>query len=125
MNLRGQLQTALGSAYRLERELGQGGMSTVFLAEDLKHNRGVAVKSLRPELAAALGADRFTREIRIAARLQHPHILALACLDHLSDRERQIVRDMGERLVQRMLYRGEPRAQVSAAGRGHPEAGVE
>jgi serine/threonine protein kinase len=77
MDLRDQLQHALGSAYRIERELGQGGMSTVFLAEDLKHGRSVAVKVLRPELAAALGADRFTREIRIAARLQHPHILPL------------------------------------------------
>jgi eukaryotic-like serine/threonine-protein kinase len=77
MDLRDQLQHALGSSYRLERELGQGGMSTVYLADDLKHDRKVAVKVLRPELAAALGADRFTREIRIAARLQHPHILPL------------------------------------------------
>ncbi len=77
MELRDQLQRALGSAYRIERELGQGGMATVYLAEDLKHQRKVAVKVLRPELAAALGADRFTREIRIAARLQHPHILPL------------------------------------------------
>ena len=77
MELRDQLQHALGSAYRIERELGQGGMATVYLAEDLKHQRKVAVKVLRPELAAALGADRFTREIRIAARLQHPHILPL------------------------------------------------
>jgi serine/threonine protein kinase len=77
MDLRDQLQQALGTAYRIERELGQGGMSTVFLAEDLKHQRKVAVKVLRPELAAALGPDRFTREIRIAARLQHPHILPL------------------------------------------------
>jgi hypothetical protein len=77
MDLRDQLQRALGAAYRIKRELGQGGMSTVFLAEDLKHQRKVAVKALRPELAAALGPDRFTREIRIAARLQHPHILPL------------------------------------------------
>jgi serine/threonine-protein kinase len=77
MDLRDQLQHALGSSDRLERELGQGGMSTVYLADDLKHDRKVAVKVLRPELAAALGADRFTREIRIAARLQHPHILPL------------------------------------------------
>jgi eukaryotic-like serine/threonine-protein kinase len=74
---REQLQHALGTSYRIERELGQGGMATVYLAEDLKHDRKVAVKVLRPELAAALGADRFTREIRIAARLQHPHILPL------------------------------------------------
>jgi serine/threonine-protein kinase len=77
MDPRDQLQRALGAAYRIERELGQGGMSTVWLAEDLKHGRRVAVKVLRPELAAALGADRFSREIQIAARLQHPHILPL------------------------------------------------
>jgi Tol biopolymer transport system component/tRNA A-37 threonylcarbamoyl transferase component Bud32 len=77
MELRDQLQRALGAAYRIERELGQGGMATVYLADDLKHDRKVAVKVLRPELAAALGPDRFTREIRIAARLQHPHILPL------------------------------------------------
>ena len=77
MDLRDQLQQAFGAAYRFERELGQGGMATVFLAHDLKHERNVAVKVLRPELAAALGAERFTREIRIAARLQHPHILPL------------------------------------------------
>src|SRR5438552_64199 len=77
MDPRDQLQRALGSAYCIDRELGQGGMSTVWLAEDVKHGRKVAVKVLRPELAAALGADRFTREIQIAARLQHPHILPL------------------------------------------------
>jgi eukaryotic-like serine/threonine-protein kinase len=77
MDLPDQLQQALGTAYRIERELGQGGMATVFLADDLKHDRKVAIKVLRPELAAALGAERFTREIRIAARLQHPHILPL------------------------------------------------
>jgi Tol biopolymer transport system component len=77
MDLRERLQRALGSTYILERELGQGGMSTVFLAQDPKHERQVAVKVLRSELAAALGAERFTREIRIAARLQHPHILPL------------------------------------------------
>ncbi len=77
MDLRERLQRALGSSYLVERELGQGGMSTVFLADDPKHERQVALKVLRPELAAALGPERFTREIRIAARLQHPHILPL------------------------------------------------
>jgi eukaryotic-like serine/threonine-protein kinase len=77
MDLRDRLQHALGTAYLVQRELGQGGMSTVFLADDPKHERQVAVKVLRPELAAALGPDRFTREIRIAARLQHPNILPL------------------------------------------------
>jgi eukaryotic-like serine/threonine-protein kinase len=72
-----QLQAGLPSHYRVERELGRGGMATVWLAHDLKHDRRVAIKVIRPELAAALGADRFLREIRIAAHLQHPHILTL------------------------------------------------
>src|SRR6476620_9458071 len=72
-----RLSTALADRYRLEREVGQGGMATVYLAEDLKHLRKVAVKVLRPELAATLGPDRFLREIQIAAGLQHPHILPL------------------------------------------------
>ena len=72
-----RLRTALADRYTIERELGAGGMATVYLAEDLKHDRRVAVKVLRPELAAALGPDRFPREIRILARLQHPHILPL------------------------------------------------
>ena len=72
-----RLQAALADRYRIERELGQGGMATVYLAEDLKHHRKVAVKVLRPELAATLGPERFTREIEVAARLQHPHILGV------------------------------------------------
>ena len=72
-----RLRAALAERYRLERELGQGGMATVYLAEDLKHRRMVALKVLRPELAATLGPDRFFREIEVAARLQHPHILPL------------------------------------------------
>ncbi len=72
-----RLTSALSGRYRIERELGQGGMATVYLAEDLKHHRRVAVKVLRPELAATLGPERFTREIEVAARLQHPHILGL------------------------------------------------
>jgi len=71
------LQEALASRYRLEHELGQGGMATVYLAHDLKHDRKVAIKVLRPELAAALGAERFLAEVRITARLDHPHILTL------------------------------------------------
>ena len=62
---------------RIEHELGSGGMATVYLARDLKHDRRVAIKVLRPELADALGADRFRREIESPARLQHPHILGL------------------------------------------------
>ncbi len=77
MDLLESLQHALTDRYRIERELGRGGMATVYLAQDLKHSRRVALKVLRPEIAPALGADRFQREIAIAARLQHPHILGL------------------------------------------------
>ena len=69
------LAAALADRYRVERELGRGGMATVYLAHDLRHDRPVALKVLRPELAASLGPERFLQEIRIAARLQHPHIL--------------------------------------------------
>src|SRR5258708_21690443 len=71
------LQSALGTAYRIERELGAGGMATVYLAEDVKHARRVAVKVLHPDLAAALGAERFLAEIKTTANLQHPGILSL------------------------------------------------
>ena len=72
-----RLTAALADRYRLERELGQGGMATVYLAQDLKHDRKVAVKVLRPELAAVIGAERFLAEIKTTANLQHPHILPL------------------------------------------------
>ena len=72
-----RLTSALADRYRLERELGQGGMATVYLALDLKHHRRVAIKVLRPELAAAIGPERFLREIETTAALHHPHILAL------------------------------------------------
>jgi Tol biopolymer transport system component/tRNA A-37 threonylcarbamoyl transferase component Bud32 len=72
-----RLKAALADRYQIERELGSGGMATVYLAEDVKHHRKVAVKVLRPELAAALGPERFHREIEIAANLTHPHILPL------------------------------------------------
>jgi serine/threonine-protein kinase len=71
------LQTALADRYRLERELGQGGMATVYLAEDLRHQRKVAVKVIREEFAAGVGSERFLREIRLAASLHHPNILPL------------------------------------------------
>ena len=74
---RDRLNAALAGRYAIERELGSGGMATVYLAHDVKHHRPVAVKVLRPEVAAALGPDRFLREVEIAARLNHPHILAL------------------------------------------------
>ncbi len=72
-----RLTAALSDRYRIERELGQGGMATVYLAQDLKHDRHVALKVLRPELAAVLGAERFVQEIKTTAALQHPHILPL------------------------------------------------
>src|SRR6476646_7083739 len=72
-----RLGTALAGRYTVERELGRGGMATVYLADDVKHHRKVAIKVLRPELGSLLGPDRFTREIRIAAALNHPHILPL------------------------------------------------
>ena len=76
-DLRGQVQAALESAYTIEREIGRGGMATVFLAQDEKHHRSVAVKVLRPEFAATVGPERFRREITLAAGLQHPHILSV------------------------------------------------
>ncbi len=76
-DLRTTLQAAVADRYRLERELGRGGMATVYLAQDLRHDRPVALKVLHPELAASLGPERFQREIRMAARLQHPHILSI------------------------------------------------
>ncbi len=71
------LSTALADRYRIERKLGEGGMATVYLADDVKHDRRVALKVLRPELAVVIGADRFLQEIKTTARLQHPHILPL------------------------------------------------
>ena len=75
--LAARLQTALSDRYRLEREIGAGGMATVYLAQDLRHDRRVALKVLRPELAAVIGAERFLAEIKLTANLQHPHILPL------------------------------------------------
>jgi serine/threonine-protein kinase len=72
-----RLNAALSGSYRIEREVGVGGMATVYLAHDLKHDRQVALKVLKPELSAAMGTDRFPREIHIIAKLQHPHILPL------------------------------------------------
>jgi len=72
-----RLNTALGGNYRIERKLGEGGMASVYLAEDVKHQRKVALKILRPELAAVIGGERFLAEIRTTANLQHPHILPL------------------------------------------------
>src|SRR5678809_1471134 len=76
-DVRVQLQAALADRYAIEREIGRGGMATVYLAQDLRHDRPVALKVLHPELGAALGGERFQREIKLAARLQHPHILTV------------------------------------------------
>src|SRR5881628_137802 len=72
-----RLQETLASRYQIDRELGAGGMAVVFLAEDLRHHRRVALKVLRPELAVQIGPERFVREIEMAAGLNHPHILPL------------------------------------------------
>ena len=87
MDLLTALQDPLAVQYRLVRELGRGGMAIVYLADDLKHGRRVAVKVLQPEVAAAIGGERFLREITVAAGLQHPHILPVhdsgsVTLDH-------------------------------------------
>ena len=71
------LEDALASRYRLDRELGRGGMATVYLAQDIRHNRRVALKVLHPELSSSIGPERFLREIQLAARLNHPHIIPL------------------------------------------------
>src|SRR5688572_4196903 len=77
MTVLDKLRTALSDRYRVEREIGVGGMATVYLAHDLRHDRNVAIKVLHPDLAAALGAERFLAEIKTTAKLQHPHILPL------------------------------------------------
>jgi hypothetical protein len=72
-----ELRAALQGRYRLRHELGRGGMAVVYLAEDVKHDRQVALKALHPELSSAMGAERFLKEIAVTARLQHPHVLPL------------------------------------------------
>ena len=69
--------TALAARYTIDRELGGGGMALVYLAHDLKHDRDVAIKVLRPEISATIGVERFLREIEIAAKLNHPHTLPM------------------------------------------------
>src|SRR5688572_31750894 len=72
-----RLGAAISDRYRIERELGTGGMATVYLAEDVRHHRKVALKVLHPELSAVIGPERFLKEIELTASLQHPHILPL------------------------------------------------
>ncbi len=80
-----RLTTALADRYRIERELGKGGMATVYLAHDVRHDRKVALKVLRPELAAVIGAVRFLEEVRVTAHVQHPHILPLFDSGQIAD----------------------------------------
>src|SRR3989304_4529525 len=75
--LRDRLQSALGSGYRIEKDLGGGGMSRVFLAEEVRLGRKVVIKVLPPEMSAGVSVDRFEREIQLAAKLQHPHVVPL------------------------------------------------
>src|SRR2546423_9430603 len=77
MTVLDNLRTALNDRYRIEREVGAGGMATVYLAHDVRHDRDVAIKVLHPDLGAALGSERFLSEIKTTAKLQHPHILPL------------------------------------------------
>src|SRR5216683_3874063 len=76
-DIMGRLSIVLAARYHLEREIGKGGMATVYLARDVRHERKVAIKVLRPELAARLGSERFLQEIKVTANLQHPNILPL------------------------------------------------
>src|SRR5690349_8021855 len=76
-NLTTEMRAAFADRYRIERELGAGGMATVFLAHDIKHDRDVAIKVMHPEIAQSLGTERFLREIAMTANLRHPHILPL------------------------------------------------
>jgi serine/threonine-protein kinase len=128
-----RLTTALSHGYRIERELGRGGMALVYLAEDLRHARKVALKVLRPDLAAAMGAERFLREIQIAAKLTHPNILPLfdsgrvavpdtsgTSVDHLYYTMPYL---MGESLRDRM--RREKQLPVDEAVHGAGDAGPE
>src|ERR1700674_4960779 len=84
-HLRDQLQATLGSAYRIERELGGGGMSHVFLADDVALGRQIVVKVLPAELAAGVSAERFKREILLTAKLQHPHIVPVLSAGEIRD----------------------------------------
>ena len=102
------LADALRDRYRLERELGRGGMATVYLAHDLRHDRPVALKVLQPELAQTLGPERFQREIKLAARLQHPHILHRARLG----------RGGRAALVHHAVRRRRDRCATGSGGRG-------
>ena len=112
MDLLTDLQDPLAGQYRLVRELGRGGMAIVYLADDLKHGRRVAIKVLRPELAAAIGSERFLREITVAAGLQHPHILPVHDSGRVTVGDREVLYFVmpfveGESLRDRMAREGQ------------------
>ena len=110
------LVSGLSGRYAIERELGHGGMATVWLARDLRYDRLVALKVLRPELAVSLGAERFLREIMLAARLQHPHIVSV-----YDSGEIQTARPRGaDPLVHHAVHRGR-----IAAGAAPPRGPLE
>ena len=109
-----RLRAALADRYEIEREVGRGGMATVYLAQDVRHHRPVAVKVLHPQLAVSLGSDRFLREIQIAARLQHPHIVPLYDSGQAEDLLYYVMPYVeGESLRQRLAR--EPRLPVEDA----------
>jgi len=97
MTLRDELQQTLGTTYTLERELGGGGMSRVFVAEERALGRKVVVKVLPPEIAAGVNVDRFKREIQMAARLQHPHIVPVQYLPAAHKRIGELYEARGDR----------------------------
>ena len=112
-----RLRAALADRYTIERELGSGGMATVYLAEDLKHRRQVAIKVMRPELAASLGAGRFLREIQISARLNHPNILTLIDSGEVEGMLYYVMPYLeGESLRDRMNREGQEAKSVSHGG---------
>jgi serine/threonine protein kinase len=102
-DLRQHLSRALAARYTIERELGHGGMSRVYLAQDLQHHRPVALKVLRPELTVVLGVERFLREIEIASRLHHPHILPLLDSDEADGLLYYVMPYAGESLRERLI----------------------
>src|SRR5262249_38988705 len=118
------LNAALADRYRIERELGVGGMATVYLAQDLKHQRRVAIKVLKPELAAAIGADRFLREITTTASLRHPHIVPLYDSGAAGDTLFYVMPFVDGESLRGRLGRGEqlPTADARPVGRGMGDA---
>ncbi len=112
-----RLNAALEGRYTIESKLGEGGMTTVYLAEDIKHNRKVALKVLKPELAAVVGAERFLTEIQVTANLQHPHILPLFV--GVLERTRDLRRKSYRLIHRKLLLAVDPVAEGFAFHVGH------